>query len=219
MYHGLSLRRVSVRPPERTRSTKTQDNSKRTCLRRSSRPIVDGEEHGYSSRSTFLCQNVPIAAEVVRAVGSEVHFYRKRKVKNCIGEWIGPYTALSVDENRKLVYVKDTDTGFPNPFGYAQVSNFIRPHSTVSVFLKNLGFCTISILLERHCRRRKPIDCSDQQRRPSTSSPMVVKVKRQEVQGLFDRDTFEIFSRKEMPRPKCSFWSLCVSCKELRWHL
>lgn len=42
-------------------------------------------------------------------------------------------------ESRKLVYVKDTETGLPNAFGYDQVTKYIFPNTTVSAFFNHLG--------------------------------------------------------------------------------
>ena len=56
-----------------------------------------------------LKHNTPSATDHVYQPGDKVLVWREKLVENRIGEWIGPYTANSFDENSRIVLVQKSE--------------------------------------------------------------------------------------------------------------
>ena len=65
----------------------------------------------------------PAAADRAYKPGDSVLIWREKIFNNRIGEWLGPFTVLSVDDEKKLVYVKEAKIGAARPFNVVQVKH------------------------------------------------------------------------------------------------
>lgn len=86
-------------------------------------------------------QNTPPSANRVHEPGDSVLLWQEKIFNNRIGEWLGSFKAMDVDESKKLVYVQDVKTGSARPFNIAQVKHYFQP--------ENLSHCFISSVRKR----------------------------------------------------------------------
>jgi len=123
-----------------------------------------------------LKHTVPPSTDHPLKAGDQVLVWKEKVVNNRIGEWLGPFTVDNYVDKKKLVYVrygKDTDI---RPFGIAQVKRYLSPEMTAFSLLED-------------------INESD----PRSKSPKMSEAIKKEVRGLFDKGTFKIILREEVP--------------------
>ena len=65
-----------------------------------------------------LRHQVPSAADTIFEHGQKVLVWCEMIIANRIGEWVGPLTVVQVDQERKLVYVQESEGKDPRPFSY-----------------------------------------------------------------------------------------------------
>ena len=64
------------------------------------------------------------AASRTIEVGMQVLTWREKIVESRIGEWLGSFTVVHVDNESKLAYVRDVKIGPCKPFNFAQVKPY-----------------------------------------------------------------------------------------------
>jgi len=142
---------------------------------------------------------VPPSADAVYQPGDKVLVWREKIVLNRIGEWLGPFTVILADRQRKLVYVQDCEIGPARPFGYAQVKAYISPHESAQTFFSELhtAFAEYrSDTDETAVMLTEVISNQD----PRASAPEMAEAKRAEIRGLLERGTFKVILREEIPK-------------------
>lgn len=70
---------------------------------------------------------VPAAADMVFDLGDQVLVWREKFINHCIGELLGLFTVISINPDKKLVYVQDTKVGSARPFNITQVKRYHKP--------------------------------------------------------------------------------------------
>ena len=61
----------------------------------------------------------PSSANTVYSPGDQVLLWREKQFDNRIGEWVGPFTVVAVNEQKKQVFVQDVRIGQARPFNIA----------------------------------------------------------------------------------------------------
>ena len=156
-----------------------------------------------------LHHRVPSAADRFYQPGDKVLVWREKVVNHRIGEWLGPFTVMSNDELRKLVYIQDAKIGAVRPFNVVQVKRYLSadyceeiPVNLAHSFMMELGealekFGTASAELETPCDvlLTEIITPGD----PRSYSPEMTAAKKAEIKSLLDRGTFKVILQEELP--------------------
>jgi len=138
---------------------------------------------------------VPPSADNPLKAGDQVLVWKEKVVNNRIGEWLGPYTVDNYIDEKKLVYVRYKDNDI-RPFGIAQVKRYLTPELTAFSLLEDIN--------ERLSYFREPIaDCHQTEvllkSDPRAKSPEMSEAIKKEVHGLFEKGTFKVILREEVP--------------------
>lgn len=149
-----------------------------------------------------LRHKVPPAADVVHEIGDQVLVYREKQVNNRIGEWLGPFQVKGVDQERKLVYVQDTEEGEPNAFGFAQVKKYLRPQAASEAFFIDLDNALVhfkSIFEDDDEEDEIFLTEVLKQGDPRCNNKEMLEAKKKEIEGLFKRGTFKVIAVEDIP--------------------
>ncbi len=85
-----------------------------------------------------LKHSVPSAADQSFQPGDMALVWHEKIVNNRIGEWLGPFRALGVDESKKIVYIQDVKIGTARPFSVTQVKVYLPPSDLADSFSYDL---------------------------------------------------------------------------------
>ena len=156
-----------------------------------------------------LHHRVPSATDRFYQPGDKVLVWREKLVNHRIGEWLGPFTVMSTDEVRKLVYVQDAKIGAARPFNVVQVKRYLSDDSCEEIpvnlahsFMMELGealnkFGTTSAEPETPCEVLLTETITP--RDPRSYSPEMTAAKKAEIKSLLDRGTFKVILQEELP--------------------
>lgn len=146
-----------------------------------------------------LRHTVPPAANNNYDPGDQVLVWREKIVNSRIGEWLGPYTVLGMNAEKKLVYIQDAKVGAARPFSVTQVKRYILPVDVAHSFFQDIGrglqYFTSPADDDNSVFLTEVLDPTD----PRTSSIQMTTAKRAEIRGLLERGTFRIILREEVP--------------------
>lgn len=147
-----------------------------------------------------LRHSIPPAANHSYDPGNFVLTWRENAVNNRIGEWLGPFTVLGMDSDKKLVYVRDAKIGAARPFNVAQVKRYIMPQDIAqSLFTAchhGLSYFASPHEDDNSTHLTEIIAPRD----PRADSPGMTQAKKNEIRGLLERGTFRVILREEVPR-------------------
>ena len=132
--------------------------------------------------------------------GDQVLVWRERLIANRIGEWIGPYPVLAVNEDKKLVYVQDSKIGTARPFNWVQVKPYYVSGTLAHSFMLDLekGF--------RKFGHAGDEDADDvflteiiTKKDPRPKSKEMTEAKKTEIRNLLKRGTFKVVLKEDVP--------------------
>ena len=139
----------------------------------------------------------PPAADATFQVGQGVLIWRERRVESRIGEWIGPCNVHSVDQQKKLLFVKDSEDGDPRPFNITQVKPYRTPEQINHSFMSDIrqGLSDFSSPKDEDLFLTEILTPGD----PRCSSKEITSAKKAEISNLHKRGTFKAILREESP--------------------
>ena len=142
-----------------------------------------------------LRHQVPTAANAMFDPGDKVLVWREKIVNNRIGEWMGPYIVDKFDQDKKLVFVRYNDDT-AKQFGLTQIRRYYEPEQISFTFLTEIN--------ERlqYFRNSPDMSYPTEVIHPSDSrarTPEMAQAIEKEVRGLFNRGTFEIIGKEDVP--------------------
>lgn len=143
-----------------------------------------------------LHHRVPSAADRSYSPGDKVLVWREKQVNNRIGEWLGPFSVLATDDQKKLMYIQDAKIGAARPFGAGQVKPYLDPESAAHSFMSALkdsslhfGWPENDIFLTEY------INAKD----PRATSRAMTDAKKAEIRNLLKRGTFKVILKEDIP--------------------
>lgn len=72
--------------------------------------------------------------------GAKVFVWREKPISSIIAEWVGPFDMVELDEEHKLVFVRNVKIGVARPFNVAQVKPYLAPEVlTHGLLTESLG--------------------------------------------------------------------------------
>lgn len=83
--------------------------------------------------------NVPSSADTAFKTGEIVLVWREKAQANRFVEWLGTFTVETIDEERKLVFVRDVSVEPAKPFGSSQVKQYHAPEKAADMLLQSLA--------------------------------------------------------------------------------
>ncbi len=118
--------------------------------------------------------------------GQLVLVWREKHVEHRVGEWLGPCTVVSVERDKTLVYICESDDATANIVRLSSGSLLV--HSLHR--LRDLSII-VALLLET-IYVTEIIDKDD----PRANSPEMCQTRREKIKGLLDCGTFKVFCAK-----------------------
>ena len=85
-----------------------------------------------------LKHNTPSATDRVYKPGDKVLVWREKLVENRIGEWIGPYTVKSFNEDFRIVLVQQSEDAPQKRYNITQVKPFLGPEEASTCFVNDV---------------------------------------------------------------------------------
>lgn len=130
--------------------------------------------------------------EQVSQPGGNALVWRQKISNYRIGEWLGPFAVLTVDESRKQGHFQDSENSAARPFNVVHVECYHDPgffaHCSVIDLEKKLRrFRTVSFE-EKEVSLTKVVGRSD----PEAYSDKMIAVKREKIPNLLKRGTFKV---------------------------
>lgn len=146
-----------------------------------------------------IIHNVPRSSNHVYQPGEQEIVWREKQVNSRIGEWVGPFTVLSMDESRKLVDIQDADISAARPFNVVQVKPFFNPHHTAHYFIINVAehFRPYSSPIQREDIFMAEVLSPNDPRAHTTE---MSEAKRSEIRILLSRGTFKVILKEDIQR-------------------
>lgn len=143
-----------------------------------------------------LKHSLPAAVDSPCNAGEQILVCRENVVNNRICEWLGPLVVYNYDADKKLDYVHcDKDTA-SKPFGTVQIKRYFTSEITAYSFLTDVN--DRQGILPR-ANYGKLSYRSINTFRPLARHPRMEEAVNKEVRGLFERDTFKVLLREEVP--------------------
>ena len=141
---------------------------------------------------------VPPAADRVYQAGDKALVWREKLLANRIGEWIGPFVVVAADDERKIVYIRDTEIGPARPFNAAQVKPYFAPENISHSFIAELQKGFVQFMTPRDEDETFLIEIRDPSDSRAKSKEMHM-AKREEIKILLRRGTFKVILKEEIP--------------------
>ena len=149
------------------------------------------------------------AANFTYQPGDKVLVWREKQIENRIGTWLGPYTAVTVDDSAKIVVVKKNASSAEERYSTTQVKPFISPQNSAISFIDTIHktlHSYASAPSDTSLKRFTGIRSSDilateiiEPGDPRASSSEMRKAILSEVRDLLKRETFKVVLKEELP--------------------
>eukprot|EP00171_Calliarthron_tuberculosum_P008774 IDg8774t1 len=144
-----------------------------------------------------LCATIGHMQRTLHSLQAIWYSYRREKqVNNRIGEWKGPHELQSVDYDRKIATVRDSNNNNLVPFNLAQVKHYLTSNQTADSFLCSL----LSSLEDFKKSEVESIYLTEvlEKGDPRIDSPEMRAEKLKEIKNLINRGTFDVVCRREV---------------------
>ena len=140
----------------------------------------------------------PSSANILYSPGDDVQLWREKQFDSRIGEWVGPFTVVAVDDLKKLVFVQDVRIGQARPFTIAQVKRYHQPEQLSTNFMSDVRNCIryFGSPEDEEVYRTEIISRSD----PRANSREMESARRQEIKNLLERGTFKVILKEDIPK-------------------
>ena len=127
-----------------------------------------------------------------------VLIWSEKIVENRIGEWVGPYTVRSFDEQSHIVLVQKNADYPLERYNTTQVKPFLRPPAAFCHFLNSIHHA-----ISEFTNERRYIDSFMTEvikdNEPQAKSPEMIRIISSEVRDLLKRGTFKVLLQEELP--------------------
>ena len=144
-----------------------------------------------------LKHNTPVATDRVFQPGDKVLLWREKVVENRIGEWVGPYTVKSFDENSRIVLVQKSEDAPHERYNITQVKHLLEPETASISFVDDVRR-TFSVFSNKDRTFDTYLTEVVGKHDPRASSPEMKDAISNEVRDLLRRGTFKVILKEEL---------------------
>ena len=124
--------------------------------------------------------------------------WREKVVENRIGEWVGPYTVKSFDENSRIVLVQKTEEALHERYNVTQVKHLIEPEIVSTQIVDDVRR-TLAVFGNKDRTFDTHLTEIVGKHDPKADSPEMKNAISSEVRDLLRRGTFKVILKEELP--------------------
>ena len=148
--------------------------------------------------------NTPPATNATYQTGDLVLVWREKVVESRVGQWLGPYTVVTIDVNAEIVIVRKDKESLIKSYNMVRVKTFLAPTESSTVFMDILYSVFVGYASNPTCMRSSAnvfqmhvteIIEKDDLRAKSHEMQDAI---RNEVRDLTRRGTFKVILKEEL---------------------
>ena len=159
----------------------------------------------------------PYSANNVYSPGDQVLLWREKQFDIRIGEWMGPFNVVAVDEEKAQVFVQDIRIGQARQFNIVQVKRYHQPEKLSTTFMSDVRECGryFGSPEDEEVYLTEIISKGDN----SANLKEMTIAKRQEIKNLLERGTFKDIPKEDIPKDCYVIVAIAVTVEDTVLHL